>query len=285
MTIEIATTIAELNANNPAPDDLEGEGDDHIRLIKQVLKNSLNGVPGLSAPQTAQIVGGQITTTSSIVFVRSEVPNVGDVLNRITAAPLGSVVILRLGVLAEPITIESLSSGAGRISVDQSIPHVMSTFDHFMILFRDTSDRWRELLRKPAYTTLQEYNEKHPVGSCQVRFDLGLPINDVPTHLQGQVTWTLHNPGLDQLLFATAGAPYDAGSNMFTGVAGVHNHTVSTTTGPPNQAGQSVEGGSGSAPAAQSHTHSFTTVTTSNGDHQHTIDPPRHGIRLWLRTA
>lgn len=40
MTIETATFLTDLNAANPGVNDAKSEGDDHLRLIKQVLKNT-----------------------------------------------------------------------------------------------------------------------------------------------------------------------------------------------------------------------------------------------------
>ena len=151
MALESGSRIADLNISNPLPGDSGGEGDDHIRLIKTILKNLLTGTPGLAEPQTIQINNGEITISSSIIFLTSQVGGVGDVLNKINVSGtfLGNIIILRPadGAL-EPITIENLESGAGRIVLDEGTSHLMNSVSHFMILFRDSSDRWRELLRK-----------------------------------------------------------------------------------------------------------------------------------------
>jgi len=46
MSIESATYISDLNATLPGASDLKSEGDDHIRLIKSVNKNSFPAVAG-----------------------------------------------------------------------------------------------------------------------------------------------------------------------------------------------------------------------------------------------
>ena len=50
MTVESATYIDDLNAALPAAGDNLSEGDDHLRLIKDVLQNSF---PNISAQVTA----------------------------------------------------------------------------------------------------------------------------------------------------------------------------------------------------------------------------------------
>jgi len=45
MTVEVATYIADLDETNPADSALANELDDHLRLIKAVLKNTFNGTP------------------------------------------------------------------------------------------------------------------------------------------------------------------------------------------------------------------------------------------------
>lgn len=52
MGLEVGSTIASLVASNPLPGDLVSLGDDHIRLLKTVLKNTFPGVggSGLASP-------------------------------------------------------------------------------------------------------------------------------------------------------------------------------------------------------------------------------------------
>jgi len=46
MTVESATYISDLNAANPGATDLKSEGDDHMRLIKSVLKSTFPNITG-----------------------------------------------------------------------------------------------------------------------------------------------------------------------------------------------------------------------------------------------
>jgi hypothetical protein len=65
MAVENATTPDQLDASLPRGTDFKNEGDNHIRLLKDVLKNTLQGIVGVaSAPDAAEIV----TPGSSKIF-------------------------------------------------------------------------------------------------------------------------------------------------------------------------------------------------------------------------
>ena len=57
MTVESATYISQLQANDPAGTDLVSEGDNHLRLIKSVLQNSFE--PNIDKPLIPEIAGKQ----------------------------------------------------------------------------------------------------------------------------------------------------------------------------------------------------------------------------------
>ena len=66
MTVESATYIADLNVSNPANTDQKSEGDDHIRLIKSVVKTTLPNLDGaVSATDTelSMLSGKTLTST------------------------------------------------------------------------------------------------------------------------------------------------------------------------------------------------------------------------------
>jgi microcystin-dependent protein len=63
MSLEAATFISDLDANNPAPTDLKNQGDDHLRLIKQVLKNTF---PGANAAASTPKVATKTTNYSAV---------------------------------------------------------------------------------------------------------------------------------------------------------------------------------------------------------------------------
>ena len=49
MGLESGTYISQLNSDNPATSDDVAEGDDHLKLIKAVLKNQFSGLSGTTA--------------------------------------------------------------------------------------------------------------------------------------------------------------------------------------------------------------------------------------------
>ena len=69
MAVETATWVTQLVSTNPVVGDTVGEGDDHLRMLKTVLKNSFQStsttaiVPNVSG-QTGKILTNDGTDTS-----------------------------------------------------------------------------------------------------------------------------------------------------------------------------------------------------------------------------
>jgi microcystin-dependent protein len=134
MTVEVATYIADLQAVNPPATDPRSQGDDHLRLIKQVLQNSFGGssrqwqIPGakfVSANYTVLKVDGESTilvdTTSGAVTLSLPVLVAGDVGWK--------VYIIKTNTGANPIFVTPpsgtiSSGGVGVSSSRRSIPGV-----------------------------------------------------------------------------------------------------------------------------------------------------------------
>ena len=103
MTVETATYVSGLNANYPPGSDTISEGDDHIRLIKDVLKNTLpnadepiNGVhTGTSEPSPTS--AGQLwfdTSGTGDLKVRNKSNSAfGSVDTTTTALPAGIIAL------------------------------------------------------------------------------------------------------------------------------------------------------------------------------------------------
>jgi len=103
MTVETATYVSGLNANYPPGSDTISEGDDHIRLIKDVLKNTLpnadepiNGVhTGTSEPSPTS--AGQLwfdTSGTGDLKVRNKANSAfGSVDTTTTALPAGIIAL------------------------------------------------------------------------------------------------------------------------------------------------------------------------------------------------
>ena len=54
MALESGTYISQLNSSNPTTSDDVAEGDDHLRLIKAVLKNQFSGLTGTTAISSSE---------------------------------------------------------------------------------------------------------------------------------------------------------------------------------------------------------------------------------------
>src|SRR4029077_18771968 len=66
MRLESATFINDLVASNPLGSDFKNPGDNHLRLIKQVLKNTFPGLAkAISFPSSVASQTGTVTITSS----------------------------------------------------------------------------------------------------------------------------------------------------------------------------------------------------------------------------
>ena len=55
MTIESATYLDDLDPANPGSTDAKGEGDDHIRLVKQVLQTTFPNVNAAVNPTPTEL--------------------------------------------------------------------------------------------------------------------------------------------------------------------------------------------------------------------------------------
>ena len=71
MGLESGTYISQLNSDNPATSDDVAEGDDHLKLIKAVLKNQFSGLSGTTAITSSEaelnILDG-VTSTAAITI-------------------------------------------------------------------------------------------------------------------------------------------------------------------------------------------------------------------------
>ncbi len=70
MALESGTYISQLNSSNPTTSDDVAEGDDHLRLIKAVLKNQFSGLSGTTAISASEaelnLLDGVTSTTAEL---------------------------------------------------------------------------------------------------------------------------------------------------------------------------------------------------------------------------
>lgn len=65
MSVEAATNISELDSDIPTSSDYKSEGDDHIRLVKYTIKQTFNGITGISTSATNNS-DAKVATTSMV---------------------------------------------------------------------------------------------------------------------------------------------------------------------------------------------------------------------------
>ena len=73
MALESGTYISQLNSSNPTTSDDVAEGDDHLRLIKAVLKNQFSGLTGTTAISSSEaelnILDGVTATAAELNYL------------------------------------------------------------------------------------------------------------------------------------------------------------------------------------------------------------------------
>lgn len=122
MTVETATYVSGLNANYPPGSDTISEGDDHIRLIKDVLKNTLpnadeaiNGVhTGTSAPSPTS--AGQLwfdTSGTGDLKVRNKADSAFESVDTTSSALPAGVILLWSGSVGSIPSGWTLCDGSG----------------------------------------------------------------------------------------------------------------------------------------------------------------------------
>lgn len=90
MPLETATYISDLNASNPAATDAASQGDDHIRLIKTVSKNSFPNINGAvsATDEDLSSVGTGVVSVKSIDFGKAVTP---DTTSKLQSTAVGKV--------------------------------------------------------------------------------------------------------------------------------------------------------------------------------------------------
>ena len=65
MGLESGTYISQLNSSYPTDSDDVSEGDDHLKLIKAVLKNQFSGLTGTTAVASSEAATIKLSTKCS----------------------------------------------------------------------------------------------------------------------------------------------------------------------------------------------------------------------------
>ena len=117
MALESGTYISQLNSSNPTTSDDVAEGDDHLRLIKAVLKNQFSGLTGTTAISASE---AELNVLDGIAsgLTAAELSILDGVTA--TAAELNYLDITTLGTSADSKALTQ-ASGAVTIAADVTI--------------------------------------------------------------------------------------------------------------------------------------------------------------------
>ena len=117
MALESGTYISQLNSSNPTTSDDVAEGDDHLRLIKAVLKNQFSGLTGTTAISSSE---AELNVLDGIAsgLTAAELSILDGVTA--TAAELNYLDVTTLGTSADSKALTQ-ASGAVTIAADVTI--------------------------------------------------------------------------------------------------------------------------------------------------------------------
>lgn len=299
MGIEIANYISELDSNNPLVGDFVSEGDDHIRLLKKVIKQSFPNVDATVKHSNdtfnSVIDNIDLSVIGTMDFNNSSVINVGAVNSDNAIEPRSyydNRYVRNNIVLDSDIT---LANNTGKI--------VLTKVDGttiFTALRMDSSDviqvggATTPMIIKGANIDLAEgtqlnsidfVNIAYPIGTIYTNSASTLPPSD--PSLLGFGTWSLFGEGR-VLISKSTGGVFDTlgetGGLKRTTLSGSdmpkHTHTVSTvryyTAGAPTNAPN--------GPWKKQKSGGQISSVTGNGLSHNNLQPYITSYR-WIRTA
>ena len=111
MALEVGTYLDDLDISNPAATDGIGQADDHIRLIKKVLKNTFPNITGpvLGSQSEFNLIDGVTSTTAELNKLQGYTGTVSD-LNKIADTTASAAELNKLdGAVATTTEINKLS--------------------------------------------------------------------------------------------------------------------------------------------------------------------------------
>lgn len=210
MSLETASTIAQLQSSAPSASDPVNQGDDHIRMIKYVLKNIFpgSGGQGFSIPIVA--------TEAEINFLDGVTSNIQTQLNS-----LQSALSALLGTLPAPV--------GTRLTFFQSAPptgwSLVADYDNHMLRVVNTAGGGFGGSDSPIL------NNKVPSHVHSHTLVADLSGSHQHRHQAGPHTswWQGYAIGYGNF---GGGTPDDAGYIAMTEANGAHTHTISGSINP-----------------------------------------------------
>lgn len=147
MPLETGTRVTDLVVTNPPATDLVSQGDDHIRLLKTVIKNDVLNALGAQAIQNITVATGAITPaalSSAIINLTGE-GSLADNLDTITATNKfsGNFIMLKGADAANAVTVKH---NTGNIQLLRSKDAVLDSTTEYLLLWYDGTN-WREVIR------------------------------------------------------------------------------------------------------------------------------------------
>lgn len=280
MPLETATYINDLVTSNPAASDGLNNSDDHMRLIKSVLKNTFPGLTGvltsssgailLPTDGTSSLPGYSFASEATLGFYRKSAATIAftGTLRGIGAAPAGALMDFAMALPpagwlvcdGQPVSRTTYADlfaaigtlwGAGDGSTTFNVPQMMSRFRRH----RDAGTTYAGnvgLLQNPANLT-----HTHAV--------VGATVNSTTDHTHGVnintgVDSPDHNHGFTAVLSAAANViAYGGGPNNGTTTA-----SAGTTTGANQRHAHNVLGTTDGISAA--HLHQINFASGASGD-------------------
>lgn len=201
MALEAATYINNLVITNPDPFDTKSQGDDHMRLIKRVLKNTF---PNITGPITVgQDTINKLGTDNILCFP--------------------GMIVMWSGTIASIPAGWKLCNGVGNISNGVSIPNLTGRF----VIHADAD-------------TGGTYNRGSRGGSADsvvVAHSHAATATEGGEHSHS--TRFNNQSGVDGDYYG-AGSLYSDGGGFDTGVGGAHGHKVTVTSTGETGVGKNV---------------------------------------------
>ena len=249
MALETGTYINSLNASNPAATDALAQADDHLRLLKSVIRSSFPNI------------AGAITGTHTDINAK-----VAEPVSAITSD--GSVPALASGITgAEVKTLIGAADAA--ITTNGSTPALASGI---------TAEEVRALIGASASATGATLLAVYPVGSIYTSVVATSPA----THFGG--TWAVFGAGRVLTGFDNSQTEFDTVEET----GGSNTHTLTIAEMPAHTHSIDLENTRGSgADGAEDGVSSFESSDTNStgGGTAHPILQPYIVVHMWKRTA
>src|SRR3990167_6964280 len=161
MGLETVTYIDDLVITNPVASDKRHEGDDHLRIVKKAIKNSIWPIPGFQPPVTVALVTDLLTPGFEGIVMVGGAAAAADDLSFIDYQSHRDGALLLIGYAASGvITIKhntgSPPANSNPILLRDGADLIIDATDQYVLLRRDGTTSWEEVWRV------------HPIGGLRV---------------------------------------------------------------------------------------------------------------------